>query len=121
MILPFVPLELLADTPWPTAGTEGNVSLFAELLNRSGVPVLLECDSTAPFVLVHAHTSHADVAGPPDRNCHRGTPTRAADGSVRCDMNLFRTSKDIRPTFGSIVSNLLTVAKYNAAGLTGPG
>ena len=56
-----------------------------------------------------------------DRNCHRGTPTRGADGSVRCDMNLFRTSKDIRPTFGSIVSNLLTVDKFNAAGLTGPG
>ena len=119
----FRPLELLADTLWPTAGTEGNVSLFAELLNRSGVPVLLECVSRAPFVttLVGAHKSHADVAGPPDRNCHRGTPTRAADGSVRCDMNLFRTSKDIRPTFGSIVSNLLTVAKFNAAGLTGPG
>ena len=64
MILPFVPLELLADTPWPTAGTEGNVSLFAELLNRSGVPVLLECVSRAPFVttLVGAHKSHADVA-----------------------------------------------------------
>ena len=101
----------------PTAGTEGNVSLFAELLNRSGVPVLLEC--VAPFVLVHPQISRRRRA--PDRNCHRGTPTRGADGSVRCDMNLFRTSKDIRPTFGSIVSNLLTVDKFNAAGLTGPG
>ena len=77
-------------------GTEGNVSLFAELLNQSGVPVLLE-------------------------NCHQGQPTREADGSVRCDMNLFRTSKDIRPTYGSIVSNLLTVDKFNSGGLTGPG
>lgn len=77
-------------------GTEGNVSLFAELLNQSGVPVLLE-------------------------NCHQGQPTREADGTVRCDMNLFRTSKDIRPTYGSIVSNLLTVDKFNSGGLTGPG
>ena len=52
----FRPLELLADTLWPTAGTEGNVSLFAELLNRSGVPVLLECvDTTLSPCAVHAH------------------------------------------------------------------
>jgi hypothetical protein len=54
-------------------------------------------------------------------NCHCGTPKRAADGKVQCDMNLFRTSGDIRPTYGSILTNLRTVDKFNKEGLTGPG
>merc|ERR1719498_378306 len=36
-------------------------------------------------------------------------------------MNLFRTSGDIRPTYGSILNNLNSVRKYNEDGLTGPG
>ena len=35
-------------------------------------------------------------------------------------MNFFRTSGDIRPQWGSILSNLMTTASYNA-GLAGPG
>lgn len=36
-------------------------------------------------------------------------------------MHMFRTSEDIRPTYGRILSNLATVRKYNEGGLTGPG
>ena len=78
-------------------GPLGNVSDFAARLNASGTPVLIE-------------------------NCHNGRPTRdAATGAVRCDMHLFRTSADIRPTFGSVLANLLTVDEPNRQGLTGPG
>jgi hypothetical protein len=35
-------------------------------------------------------------------------------------MNTFRTSGDIRPTFGSVLSNLLTAVPFNAGGVTGP-
>ena len=35
-------------------------------------------------------------------------------------MNLFRTSGDIRPQWGSILSNLMTTVEFNA-GLSGPG
>ena len=36
-------------------------------------------------------------------------------------MHLFRSSKDIRPSYGAIITNLLTVDTYNSANLTGPG
>jgi hypothetical protein len=61
-----------------SCGGEKNFSRFAELFNSTKVPVLLE-------------------------NCHLGRATRAADGNVKCEMNLFRTSGDIRPTYGSIL------------------
>jgi len=76
-------------------GVQKNVSDYAERLNRTGVAVLLE-------------------------NCHEGTPHVDGSGNVVCPMNLFRTSADIRPTFGAIITNLLTVDKYNSGGLTGP-
>jgi hypothetical protein len=77
-------------------GAQKNFSEYAPLFNATGVKVLLE-------------------------NCHEGQPVREADGTVHCPMHLFRTSADIRPTYGAVISNLLTVDKYNAAGLTGPG
>ena len=77
-------------------GAEKNVSKYAELLNATGTPVLLE-------------------------NWHNGSPKRDASGKGDCPMHLFRTSKDIRPTFGSILGNLGTVDKFNSQGLTGPG
>jgi hypothetical protein len=54
-------------------------------------------------------------------NCHNGAPSRDKSGEVQCPMNLFRTSGDIRPTFGSILGNLDSVDRYNKDGLTGPG
>lgn len=79
-------------------GIEKDISVFASLFNASGTPVMLE-------------------------NCHNGNPTyatRAVDGTVDCPMNLFRVSADIRPQFGSILSNLMQTVDYNA-NLTGPG
>lgn len=73
-------------------GAEKNVSEMAALFNASGKRVLLE-------------------------NCHNGVSTRdPQSGEIDCPMHLFRTSADIRPTYGSVISNLLTVDKY----VTGP-
>ena len=79
-----------------SCGAQKNVSEYAALFNASGVQVLLE-------------------------NCHEGVPVRTPGGTVHCPMNLFRTSSDIRPTYGAILANLLTVIKFNDAQLTGPG
>ena len=36
-------------------------------------------------------------------------------------MHLFRTGPDARPTYGNILTNLLTMQQFNGQGLTGPG
>eukprot|EP00051_Salpingoeca_urceolata_P019433 m.283926 g.283926 ORF g.283926 m.283926 type:complete len:431 (-) comp19421_c0_seq10:29-1321(-) len=80
-------------------GIEKNITLYSQLFNATGVPVMLE-------------------------NCHNGnptTPTRLSDGSVDCPMNFFRSSTDIRPTFGSVLSNLESTIQFNGKNLTGPG
>lgn len=80
-------------------GVQKNITLYSELFNRSGTPVMLE-------------------------NCHNGNPTYptgTGEGKVDCPMNFFRSSTDIRPTFGSILINLESTAAYNGKGLTGPG
>eukprot|EP00038_Savillea_parva_P009236 m.182183 g.182183 ORF g.182183 m.182183 type:complete len:444 (+) comp15463_c0_seq1:267-1598(+) len=80
-------------------GCVKNITLYAELFNASGVEVMLE-------------------------NCHNGNPTypfASASGVVDCPMNFFRSSTDIRPTFGSILINLESVPQYNGNKLTGHG
>jgi hypothetical protein len=80
-------------------GIERNVTHYAHLFNKTGHRVLIE-------------------------NCHNGAPTypaRGPTGEVDCPMNLFRSSTDIRPTFGSVLINLNSTRAYNGAGLTGPG
>ena len=67
--------------------------------NESGVPVMIE-------------------------NCHNGLPTYPyfdENHQVVCPMNFFRSSTDIRPTFGSVLINLRTTSAYNDPKLTGPG
>lgn len=76
-------------------GVERNVTLFAELLNQTGKPVMIE-------------------------NCHNGNPTYP-ESRDNCPFNFFRSSTDIRPTLGSILINLRTVQAYNAPKITGPG
>ena len=51
-------------------------------------------------------------------DCHWGKCTAGDDSSCPtkdwCPFNTFRTSGDIRPTYGSVVSNLLTAVPFNA-------
>lgn len=81
-------------------GNQKNVTHYAQLLNATGKRVLIE-------------------------NCHNGNPTYPSrhekTGKVDCPMNFFRSSTDIRPTFGSVLINLQSTSEYNGAGLTGPG
>jgi hypothetical protein len=82
-----------------SCGIQKNITLFAELLNRSGHHVLLE-------------------------NCHlspKADPDPKDPSKMLCPGNFFRSSADIRPTYGSIIGNLLSVAQYNDQGRTGPG
>eukprot|EP00456_Euglypha_rotunda_P047149 TRINITY_DN37590_c0_g1_i2.p1 TRINITY_DN37590_c0_g1~~TRINITY_DN37590_c0_g1_i2.p1 ORF type:complete len:269 (-),score=49.48 TRINITY_DN37590_c0_g1_i2:11-739(-) len=72
-------------------GGEKNVSLWAQLLNDTGRPVLIE-------------------------NCHNG-PNEPTPGW--CPFNYFRTSDDIRPTYASVANNLQSVRPW--VNLTGPG
>jgi alpha-galactosidase len=78
-------------------GEVGNITFFAQLLNRS---------SKAATTVIE--------------NCNNdNTP----DGSVPLDQlpyHLYRTSYDIRPTYGSIASNAQTVLG-NTAAVSGPG
>lgn len=80
-------------------GIQKNVTHYAALFNATGKRVLIE-------------------------NCHNGNPTypsRTAAGAVDCPFNFFRSSTDIRPTYGSVLINLRSTSAYNDAGLTGPG
>ena len=81
-----------------SCGIQRNMTEYARLFNESGHALVLE-------------------------NCHNGNPynpVRGAHDNVECPMNLFRTSGDIRPQWGSILSNLMTTVEFNA-GLSGPG
>jgi len=75
-------------------GVEKNITKFAELFNATVHHVMLE-------------------------DCHNGHPTYPTKDN--CPMNFFRSSTDIRPTFGSVLSNLETTIAYNGKNLTGPG
>lgn len=77
-------------------GVEKNVTMFAELFNRSGKAIMIE-------------------------NCHNGNPTYPTTPPKESPFNFFRSSTDIRPTYGSVISNLQSVIPYNSEGLTGPG
>ena len=81
-----------------SCGIQRNMTHYAQLFNRSGKAVMLE-------------------------DCHNGShyhSTREVGDRVNCPMNFFRTSGDIRPQWGSVLSNLMTTTEFNA-GLAGPG
>lgn len=71
-------------------GGERNVALWAQLLNATNREVQIE-------------------------NCHNGPNTPR---SGWCPFNFFRSSDDIRPTYGSVMSNLQTTIPW--VNLTGP-
>ena len=77
------------------AGPEKNATLFADMLNATGRKVLIENNNAKSF--------------------------RDQHGTVQCPMHLFRTGPDARPTYGNILTNMLTMQKFNGKGLTGPG
>lgn len=83
-------------------GVEKDVELFAKLFNATAIPILIE----------NCHNGNSTVHFP-----HRDPTT----GELQCPMNFFRSSTDIRPTFGSILINLRTASDYNRQNLTGPG
>jgi hypothetical protein len=78
------------------SGLIKNATLLAELYNQTGRRVLIENNNAVA----------------------RRNPTT---GGVDCPMHLFRTSADARPTFGSVLTNLMSVDPFNVGGLTGPG
>ena len=81
-----------------SCGIQRNMTHYAHLFNLSEHAVVLE-------------------------DCHNGNPyhpIRTANDHIDCPMNLFRTSGDIRPQWGSILSNLMTTVEFNS-GLAGPG
>jgi alpha-galactosidase len=80
-------------------GVQTNATHYARLLNATGTRILIE----------NCGNGHPDY------------PSRDAAGVIDCPMNFFRTSMDIRPTFGSMLTNLRSTSAYNGAGLTGPG
>ena len=81
-----------------SCGIQKNMTHYAHLFNSTRTAVMLE-------------------------NCHNGSPrvpARETGDRVDCPMNLFRTSGDIRPQWGSVLSNLMTTSAFNE-GLAGPG
>eukprot|EP00054_Salpingoeca_dolichothecata_P036407 m.274035 g.274035 ORF g.274035 m.274035 type:complete len:320 (+) comp66966_c0_seq1:320-1279(+) len=81
-------------------GVEKNMTLFAQLFNETGIPVMLE-------------------------DCWNGGPyypqATTTPGKVFCPMNFFRFTADIMATFGSITNNLHLTNHWNENKLTGPG
>ncbi len=74
-----------------------DLDLWSSLLNASGKPVVIE-------------------------NCHNGSPPTRSWGPADCpNQHTYRSSTDIRNTYGSVVSNAQTVLPYVARNLSGPG
>jgi len=61
------------------------------------------------------------------RNCHNGGPAGntpsydAASGELVCPYHTYRSSTDIRPVWGSILVNLMSVPALANANLSVPG
>jgi len=74
-------------------GHQKDLTLWAELFNKTGRPVLIE-------------------------NCHWG---QTLPNATWCPWNYYRTSGDVRANYGSIVRNLKTTDKLLDQGLSTPG
>ena len=92
-----------------------NLSYFAELMNATGKPILVE-------------DCHWGQDGPGDwgDGGHLNQGPNRVPQEKWCPFNFFRTSMDIKGTFESIMLNLQTVIKYQpwddwTAVQTGPG
>jgi len=74
-------------------GTQLDLDLWAGLLNSTGRRVMIE-------------------------NCHWGL---TVPNATWCPWNFFRTSGDVRASYGSVVGNLLTTVPWATMGLSRPG
>lgn len=74
-------------------GSQYNLDLWHQLLNETGKPVTIE-------------------------NCHWGRTVPKGDW---CPWHIFRTSGDVRASYGSVVGNLLTTVAWAQRGLSRPG
>ena len=59
-------------------------------------------------------------------NCHNGAgahniPIRYPNGDVLCNFHTYRSSTDIRPVYGSILANLLSIPALASQNLSFPG
>jgi len=73
---------------------EKNISLWAELINKTGRPIMIE-------------------------NCGNGPSPDPSKTPKEQPYNFFRSSTDIRPTYGSVLSNLQSVTPWITS--VGPG
>ena len=95
-------VNLWADIKFDSIKLDGcsaqhNMTLWAALLNKTGRPAIVE-------------------------NCHvTAVPDKPIDQGGCPDFHLYRTSTDIRNTYGSFMENAQTVAPYAASNRTGPG
>jgi len=74
-------------------GAQLDLDLWAKLFNESGRSIMIE-------------------------NCHWG---RTIPTATWCPWNLYRTSGDVRASYGSIVANLQSTVKFATANLSRPG
>lgn len=74
-------------------GQQNDMDLWSSLINSTGGPMVIE-------------------------NCHGYGPF---PNVTHCPFNLFRTSTDIRPDYGSVVENLQSTIHFAAAGISRPG
>ena len=86
-------------------GAQRNLTLYAELMVASG----------KNFTVENCHWGPAGSIG-----CRADDDASSCPTKDWCPFNSFRTSGDIRPTYGSVLSNLLTAAPFNTQGVTGP-
>jgi alpha-galactosidase len=76
-----------------SCGAEEDLSLFANLINATNRPMVIE-------------------------NCHQG---HTVPNETWCPFNIYRTSGDISVGYGRIIGNLRTTAKFAQSGLSRPG
>ena len=74
-------------------GAQRDLNVWADLMNKSGKAIMIE-------------------------NCHWGG---TVPNATWCPWNFFRTSGDVRASYGSIVGNLQTTVQWATKGLSRPG
>jgi hypothetical protein len=93
-------------------GKEEDVALWNEMFDHA--------------IRVGTVPRHAGKTGMLIENCHNGgpagnTPHYDAKGELQCPFHTYRSSTDIRPVFGSILVNLMSVPPLAKANLSVPG